>query len=61
MAKYYGRFKIGGKWSSLWHRIDGNPSSKAEAFGKFTMNTRYRASEVQITTKEPKKYAGRHD
>lgn len=56
-TRYWGRFKIGRKWSDLWHLIPA--SSRNEALGKFIKNTHYKASEIQITTKEPAKYAGR--
>jgi len=61
MAKkrYWGRFKIGGKWSDLWHLIPG-AKSKDEALGKFIKNTRFKPNEVQITDKEPKRYAGKY-
>lgn len=56
-TRYWGRFKICGKWSDLWHLIPA--SSRDEALGKFIKNTLYKPSQVQITTKEPAKYAGR--
>ena len=57
-TRYWGRFKIGGKWSTLWHLIPA--SSKDEALGKFIKGTYYQPNEVQITTREPAKYAGRN-
>ena len=58
-GRYWGRFKVGGKWSSLWHLIAG-ATSRDDAFGKFVKNTRYMPHEIQITTREPKRYAGRN-
>ena len=57
-TRYWGRFKIGGKWSNLWHLIP-DATNKDNAFGKFIKGTRFKGNEVQITTKEPKKWAGR--
>lgn len=57
-SRYWGRFKIGRKWSDLWHLIEA--SSIDEARGKFLKNTRYNDTEIQITDKEPAKYAGKH-
>ena len=56
--RFWGRFKISGKWSTLWHIIPG-AGNRDEAFRKFISNTRFRANEVQITDREPKKWAGR--
>jgi len=66
-TRYWGRFKIGGKWSSLWHLItvsDGrggyrHVSSKEEALGAMLKGTRFNPKEVQITMRKPAKYAGR--
>ena len=56
-TRYWGRFKVGRSWSDLWHLIPA--SSRDEALGRFLKNTRYTSQQVQITTKEPTKYAGR--
>jgi hypothetical protein len=58
-TKYWGRYKIGGKWSTTWHQINGVLNHN-EAYGKFIKGTRFKPSEIQITTKEPKKYAGKY-
>jgi hypothetical protein len=57
-TRYWGRFKIGRTWSDLWHLIPA--SNRDEAVGKFLKNTRYTPQQIQITTVEPKKWAGRH-
>ncbi len=53
MAKrvFWGRFKIGRKFSDTWHRIPAN--SMDEAVGKFLKNTRFTLQEIQVTTKTP--------
>ncbi len=57
-TRYWGRFKISRKWSDLWHLIP-SAHSRDEAVGKFIKNTRYTPQQIQITTREPAKWAGR--
>ncbi len=50
---YWARFKLRSGWSKTWHKISA--VSRNEALGKFIKGTTWNPSQVQITTKEPKR------